>query len=173
MRLLLDRLRPDSEVESPPLESPAVGQFQILDVGVDHVGAEDDAKSLRLDAPTDQAGIRHREVGGGEAQLDVAAHHFQALPRPYIDLGVEIGNLTAVGGAETGRVEQVDGSDAARAGGERSPEGVAADADGRHDADACDDDIPGACHKVHTKPRRHPPEGCGPSRATGRPFQSR
>ena len=97
MRFLLDRLRPHSEVEQSALESPSVGQFEVLDVGVDHVGTEDDAKPFRFDAAGGQARIAHREVGRGEAQLDVAAHDFQALARSDIDLGIEIGNLPSVG----------------------------------------------------------------------------
>ena len=97
MRFFLDRLRPHSEVEPSALESPSVGQFEVFDVGVDHVSAEDDAKPFRLDAAGGQACIAHREVGRSEAQLDVAAHDFQALARSDIDLGIEIGNLPSVG----------------------------------------------------------------------------
>ncbi len=100
MRLLLDRLRPDSKVERPAPERPAVGEFEVFDVGIDHVGAEDDAKPVWLDSSAGQTGVGHRQVGGGKAELNVAAHHLQALPRPDIDLGVEVGNLSAVGCAQ-------------------------------------------------------------------------
>ena len=93
MDLLLDRLRPEGEVEPAILRRAAIRALEILEIGVDHVVAEHDAEPFRLDLPGGDAGVGEREIGRGEAELDLATHHLETLAGPDVDLRIEVGDV--------------------------------------------------------------------------------
>ena len=77
----------------------------------DHVGPENDAHPLGVNRPFAQVGVGEGQVGRRKAQLNVAAHHFQALSRPNVLLRIEVDHRAAEGGGQRGIVEQFAGAE--------------------------------------------------------------
>jgi hypothetical protein len=167
VQLLVDRLRPEREVEPAVAGGSPVGSLEILEARVDHVVAEDDAETVGIDPAGGKRRVEHREIGRREAELDFAAHHLQALPRPHEQLRIEVGDLAAEPHAQGAGVEGIDQPDAAGARGQGFPEGVAANADRTHHSDARDDDLPCTAHEWHPKRSTHRPKVGRRSRGSG------
>ena len=96
--------------------------------------------------------IAHRQIGGGEAELNLPAHHFQALAGPHVELGIEVGNLAAEPNTERTGVKQVDQADTADPRGQRRPHGIATDADWTDHSHAGNDHFTLAAHAQHPTP---------------------
>ena len=93
------------------------------------------------------AGVGAGQIGRREGELDVAAHHLQALPRPDVLLRVEVDHLAADGRRKVARrlsasAVQGDPPHAAAPLDERRPEGLLADADRTDHAHPGDHDFP-------------------------------
>ena len=128
------------KIDLPVNRAAATGADQLVQFARDHAGPEDHAQPLGIDRLLPQAGVGAGQIGRREGQLDVAAHHLQALPRPDVLLGVEIGHL-APNRRRSGRVDRhVKPPDAAAALAEGRPERLLPDADRADHADAGDDD---------------------------------
>ena len=146
MEIVVDRLRPNGEIKRSPRQRPSVGPLQILQIGVDHVAPDDDAEPFRGECSGRDSGVAHRQIGGGKPELDLAAHHLEALPRPHPQLRVEVGDLAAERDREAAGVEAGDRPDSRPAGEERCPEVVTADPDRTDHTDPGDDDLATTAH---------------------------
>jgi hypothetical protein len=95
MHLLVDRLGPAREIETAGDGSPPIRRLEIFEVGIDHVAAEGHAEPLGRHAPGGKHRVGDRQIGRRKPELNFTAHHLQALPRPHIELRLEVGNLAA------------------------------------------------------------------------------
>ena len=152
MHLLLDGLGPARVVEPAIDDRAAVRALEILDVGVDHVAAEDDAEPFRGNGAGDESRVGDRQVGGGEAELDVAAHHLEAFAGPHGKLGIEVDDLAAELDCQARGVEARERPDAAHTGDDGTPERLAAHADRADDTEARDHDVVRRTHGRDAKP---------------------
>ncbi len=142
------RLAPTLEVEPSLDYATPIGPRQFVQIARHHVGPQHDAQPLGVQRALTQPGVDARHVGRREGQLDVAAHDFQALPRPHVLLRVEVGHLAAEGQAEgrVGVAEQRQPSNTAAAFAESRPKSLLPDTDRADDSHAGNDNVLRRCH---------------------------
>ena len=101
--------------------------------------ADEDAHPSRLGRVHGECGVLHREVGGGDRELDEAVDLLDVL---LLDPGerVEALHLAGEAGGVLGGVEQRDGARPRAAGEQTLPGLLGADAQGRHEPHPRDDD---------------------------------
>ena len=133
------RVAPAVEIKRALDHAAAIGADQLVQVARDQTRSEDHAQPLGIDRPIAQSRLNTRQIGRREGQLDVAAHHLQALPRPDVLFGVEVGHHSADGRRLAWFNGQVQPSDAASAFAERGPKRPPADADRAHHTNSSDD----------------------------------
>src|SRR5262249_52463890 len=111
---------------------------KLVEFGSDQPGAEFDAEALGIELGLVHTAVIEGQLGGGNAQLDRPRHDEQALALALLDViaGIERTDFAGDSDGQRGRVERLDGRNAAAAGLERLPEGGVVLADGAEDADA-------------------------------------
>ena len=109
----------------PRYSRDSAGQF--VQLARDQTGAEDDAKPLGVDRPLAQAPFDARQIGGRKGQLNVAAHHLQAFPRPDVLFRVKVGHHAADRRRQRRVAGQIEPPNAAPALAQRGPKRILPD----------------------------------------------
>src|SRR5258708_7812909 len=137
MRARRRRACSNSSRTSKPAPSPATNPSRSLSNGRE---AFSRASLRSLSARAEgKPRVLQRHLRRGEAELDeeVVAARFLAV---HVEIGVELLHLSRDAGGQVLGVEARDGADAALAGDGRLPRRLGPDAQGRDQAETCDDD---------------------------------
>ena len=126
-----------ADLAGPALEE---GLVLALDGGeAADAAADEDAHPPRLGRVHGEGGVLHREVGGGDRELDEAVDLLDVLLLDPAQ-GVEALHLAGEAGGVVGGVEQRDGARPRATGEEALPGLLGADPQGRHEPHPRDDD---------------------------------
>ncbi len=88
---------------------------ELLGHGEHVVGAEGDARAVRVERAEFQAGVGQGPLGGGHAHLTLAAHHLQALADGFLLFLVQGAKVVDLAGELPGLAAKADGHAVGRA----------------------------------------------------------
>src|SRR5215471_2777608 len=137
-------LTPLRDIETSILLRAAGGGFDFRKLAIDHLSTENYAESIRLQPRRLNGSVGQSHIRCGESKLDLASHHFQAFPRPNVELRIKICDLSPNSNRIATCIKKRDGPYSAAPFAQRFPIRLTTDASRADDPEARDHNFAGS-----------------------------